>query len=313
MTRPSVHYLGAIPVSPDLWAYDQLAKNYKVRGDVEHWQSTLEEFIAKTEDHGLNHSTVNIQLATHFMELKKWDQATHFAEAAAQSGSGAAMLCAQQLAEGREDWMAAERFAQQLSERYPDGSWANWFLFCKRTGHGDLQSARGFADKWLEPIDQRPDLADPATLGYFYWLSGDTKKAMTCFRKGDRSNPNAYTCFNLILLGDEIGDTEARDETVRILLKSYRGVVPKACQVDEILRNSFGQPKPASVDLKAIDAVLVNSPPMSQGLNSWLVGLYLRNHGKPEDARRYLNAAMKLPGVHEWGQCSPRGCVARPW
>jgi hypothetical protein len=30
--------------------------------------------------------------------------------------------------------------------------------------------------------------------------------------------------------------------------------------------------------------------------------LYLKNHGKSEDARRYLRIAVELPGVDEWGK-----------
>jgi hypothetical protein len=231
---------------------------------LEHWQSTLEEFLAKTEDHGLSHAGANVQLANHFMELKRWGVVRPFAEAAAQSGAGWAMVCAERCAERLEDWAAAEGYARGVAERYPEGSWARWFLFCKRTGHGDLQAARAFAEEHLEPIDQRPDVANPVGIGYFYWLSGDTKKAMTWFRKAQETVPTPYTCFNLILLGDEIGDTETRDEAVRIPLKSHRKNAPKACQIYEILRRSFGdQGKPASVDLKAIDGVLRTAPPAS--------------------------------------------------
>ena len=73
--------------SPDQWAYELLAKNYKSRSDLQHWQSTLEEFLAKTEDHGLSHATVNVELAHHFMDQKQWDRARPYAEAAAQSGT----------------------------------------------------------------------------------------------------------------------------------------------------------------------------------------------------------------------------------
>ncbi len=308
-----------IRFSPDYWAYDRLAKNYKARGDLEHWQSTLEEFLAKTEDHGLTHATANVQLANHFMERKRWDLARPFAESAAQSGAGWAMVCAERCAEGLEDWQAAESYARGVAERYPRGSWARWFLFCKRTGHGDLPAARAFAEQHLEAIDESPDVAKPVAIGYFYWLNGDPKKAMTWFRKAHEATPTAYTCFNLILLGDEIGDTDTRDEALRILLKRFRNNAPKACQVYEILRRSFNdRSKPASVDLKAIDGALRAVPPASLGLNSHLVGLYLKNHGKPEDARRYLKAATELPGVHEWGRASRRtpcaawGMIRRP-
>ena len=91
----------------------------------------------------------------------------------------------------------------------------------------------------------------------------------------------------MIVLADEIGDNETRDETVRILLRNYRKPAPKACQVYEILRKTFhDQAKPVSVDLNAIEELLRGVSAESRSLNCWLVGMYLKNHGKPEDAWR---------------------------
>jgi hypothetical protein len=75
------------------------------------------------------------------------------------------------------------------------------------------------------------------------------------------------------------------------------------CQIYEILRRSFHDPAgPSAVDLKAIEKIMQPMAPSARGLNTWLVGLYLKNHGKPEDARRFLKAAVELRVVHEWGQ-----------
>ena len=41
--------------------------------------------------------------------------------------------------------------------------------------------------------------------------------------------------------------------------------------------------------------------PASHGLNSYPVGLNLKNRGKADDARRYLKTAIDLRGVYEWG------------
>ena len=65
---------------------------------------------------------------------------------------------------------------------------------------------------------------------------------------------------------------------------------------------STDKAKPASVDLKAIDRILQTVSPEFQGINNFLVGLFLKNHGKAEDARRYLKTAVESPGLHEWWQ-----------
>ena len=175
-----------IRFSPDHWAYDQLAKSYKAAGDLERRQSTLEEFLAKTEDHGLTHAQVQVELARHFMDLKQWDQAWPYAEAAASSWAQWAMMCAQRFAVARKDWKNAETYAERTSRRYTAQAWPYWYLFCLETGQGNLAAARSFAADYLKSIKDRPDQAAPAPVGYFYWMGGDTKNAMIWFRTHTR-------------------------------------------------------------------------------------------------------------------------------
>ncbi len=91
-------------------------------------------------------------------------------------------------------------------------------LFCIETGHGNLAGARECAVDYLKPINDQPNRAAPGPVGYFYWLSGDSKTAMIWFRNAYTRTPGPHTCFNLILLADEIGDSATRDEMIRVLL-----------------------------------------------------------------------------------------------
>jgi hypothetical protein len=165
------------------------------------------------------------------MELKEWDKAWPFAKTAAESGAQWAMTCAERCAEARGDWKEAGHYAEQVSRQYGPGAWFEWFLFCKRTGHGDVEAARASAEAYLQSADQRPDLAAPAPIGYFYWLCGDTQKAKTWFRNAYDQTPRYGTCLNMILIADEIGDTASRDEALRILLTNYRKTAPRVCRI----------------------------------------------------------------------------------
>lgn len=198
--------------------------------------------------------------------------------------------------------MTAENYAQMVSRRYPAEAWPYWFLFCKQTGHGDVAAARKFVDEFIKPINEQPELAEPAPIGYYYWLCDDPKTAMLWFRNAYAKTPSAFTCLNLITLGDEMGDSATRDEAIRILLSRFRRPAPVACEIYEILRKSLNDGKPESVDLNAIDEILDRSVPVSRSLNAYHVGLFLKNHGKAEDARRYLKLALDLPGNQEWGR-----------
>ena len=81
-------------------------------------------------------------IADDLMKSGRYAKAWPYAEAAAQTGAGWAMTCAQNCAEGLNKWEAAEQYARAWSKRYPGSMWTVWFVFCERTGHGDIAAAR---------------------------------------------------------------------------------------------------------------------------------------------------------------------------
>ena len=62
-------------LSPDLWASQTLAANYKAQGKIDRWLETLERFLANVEDLGLDHARVRVDIADYYMGLKQWDKA----------------------------------------------------------------------------------------------------------------------------------------------------------------------------------------------------------------------------------------------
>ncbi len=129
-----------IELSPDAWAYQSLAATYKEQGNPDRWKETLDEFLKKVEDPGLDHAKVRVEIANYYMGLKQWDKAKPYAEDAAATWAGWAMNCAAKCAEGEQDWQRAEAWYSRETERYPDSSWAVWYFFCKRTGQGNLEA-----------------------------------------------------------------------------------------------------------------------------------------------------------------------------
>ncbi len=268
---------------------------------MERWQATLDEFLDKTEDHGLSHAQVRVEIANHFMGLRQWDKAWPYAEAAAGSWAQWAMKCAWRCAEGRGDWVQAELWIRRLTERYPNGAWAMWLLFCKRTGHGDAESARAFTEHYLQSIGNRPDIAAHWALGYFYWLSGDMKKAMSFFRKAYDANPTIQNCLNLILIADELGDAAAFDEWIQTFLTKYPGQAAKSTRIYQIALKANAQGRLDPADLTEIEKIVddIGAPPR-QGDMDFIVGCYLKNHGKAEEGRRHLELIVKSPFATDW-------------
>ena len=176
--------------SPDAWAYEMIAANYKAKGDAARWKETLDDYLANVEDYGLDHARVRVQIADHFMEQKRWAEARPFAEAAAQTWAAWAMECAARCAEGSGDWDRAEFWIRQATERYAPSSWTAWYRFCKKSGHGDAKAAQAWTEDYLAGAVGRPDLAPPLVAGYFYWSIGSLKKARDSFARAIEANPS---------------------------------------------------------------------------------------------------------------------------
>jgi tetratricopeptide (TPR) repeat protein len=280
---------------PEYWAYEQLARIYKDRGDLRRWQETLEDFL-KVEDTGLEHAKVRVELADHYMASGQWAKAKPYAEAAAATWAGWAMECAQRCAEGMGDWEQAELWIRRVSERYPDTSSFRWYLFCERTGHGDAKAAREFAEQYLETIGG-PEAASPEAIGFFSWAGGRPKEALSWFQKAYQKAPTTHSGACVMLVADEIGETVTRDESLKTLVGKHRSEAPKTVGICEMFLKALEPGKEGSLDVQAIDRVLQSIPDDRRGNTEFIVGLYLRNHGKAGDARTYLERCANAPGV----------------
>ncbi len=137
----------ALPMAPDESTYRQLAGVYEKQGQEDKWLATLEEFLQRPRPgEGLDDARVRQTIALHFMERKQWEKAEPYAEEAAKTGAGWAMLTAGACQEGLKNWDAAEEHVRNAATTYSDGRLA-WYCFCRRTGHGDLDSARQTATR----------------------------------------------------------------------------------------------------------------------------------------------------------------------
>jgi tetratricopeptide (TPR) repeat protein len=278
---------------PDFWAVKMLADGYKARGDVQGWKRTVEDYLANAPEEGLDHARFQVELADHYMSEGLWAKARPHAEAAAETWAGWGMSCAQRCAEGSGDWPRAELWARRITERYAN-SWEEWFLFCKRTGHGDLGAARDATRRYLASVNERRDYSDRATVGLFYWAAGDPRRAAEVLKESYRVAPSGVACYLLILVSQEISDVASRDEYLDKLLSKHRAQAPIYCQLLEPLRD---KPK---FDLREIDQFLDGLDDDRRGDTEFLVGHLLKHHGKPEDARTYFARSSRSPKTNRW-------------
>ena len=286
--------------SPDRWAYQSLAACYQARGDIDRWKAALDDFLTKTEDAGLEHARVQVQLANYYIGQKRWAEAKKYADPAAETWAGWAMMCASRVDEGLKDWEDAELWIRRTSERYPNSSWPDWYLFCKRTGHGDVEAARAFVEEYVAAVEGRPDLANPEAIAYFYWSAGSPKKALAILDTVDAADPTPLYGTNRMLLTDELGDKARRDQILEELCTKLKDKAPKTISICQMIRDSLADDGKRPLDLAAVDKVLESIPPANRVSTEFVVGMYLRNRRQPDLARKYLQHVADSPQVYEW-------------
>ena len=287
-------------LSPDLWVYESLASCYEARGDRDRWKATLDDFLAKTEDSGLQHAKVRVQLAKYLMKQKRWADAKKYAEPAAETWAAWAMTCASQCNEGLKDWERAELWIRRTAERYPGSSWAAWYLFCKRTGHGDVEAARAFAEAYLAAVEDRPDLAG-AEAGRLLLLVGreDQEGARVPGEGVCGSRLAAVEGIALILLADELGDKLRRGKMLDEFCNRFAAKWPRVVAIARLSRDANGDAK-RPLDLAAVERLLDRLPASSRGNTEFLVGKYLFNRGQRESSRTHLQQAADARETQAW-------------
>ena len=294
-----------------------LAACYEAKGDLDRWKATLDEYLAKTEDAGLEHAKVRVQLANYLMSRGRFAEAKPYAEAAAETWAGWAMTCAAKCDEGLDDWERAELWTRRTTERYPGSSWSDWYLFCKRTGHGDVEAARAFADAYLAAVEDRPDLPEPKQLGFFFWSAGKTKKALEYLEKAYAESPAFVEGIALILLADELGDAPRRGKMLDDFCNRFAAKWPRVVAIARLFRDANGDAKRRSTSRPSRDSS-TGCPPASRGNTEFLVGKYLLNRGQRESSRHAPPASRRrtrdagLAPADRHGLAAVVGCQEGP-
>jgi tetratricopeptide (TPR) repeat protein len=297
----TVHFLtDYIAISPDAWAYELLARTYRSQGDSARWLATLLDFLKQSDDSGPDQARIRVQIAEYFMEQGQWARAWPYAEQAAAIPDRAAMICAERCAVGLQDWKNAEFWARRTAEWYPAESWDEWFLFCKRTGRGDVESARALARMHVGDASGRSDSFRAQDLGFFHWLCGDLKSALDSFRSACRSYRAVEPGFYAVLVADALGDGTSSESLYQSFVKQHERDAPKTIQIWEILREGTNGPNRNTFDSRPIDQIISALADENRWHMQFLVGEYLACHGREGLARAYLDRSAKSPYATKW-------------
>lgn len=292
--------------SADRWAFQELADCYKQRGDEARWKATLDGFLEKVEDHGLDHAKVRVDIAEALMKGGRYDQARPYAEAAAQSWAAWAMQTAQKCAEGQQDWKAAENWARNQSERYPDSSAYLWVEFCYRTGRGDTDAARDWTLSFLDGLAARGQEGQALLVrGYLEILNGKPAEAIGPLqqlidRKGENIANHKMGVLTLASAAAQVSDNKLLGPALDQAISEYAENAPKFCGVMAKVREAVAKGAPDAFDRQAVDKLINDTPEVAKGTPAFIVASYLAGLKRHDEAKPYWRLAAGNGGGSFW-------------
>ncbi|HKB03639.1 MAG TPA: hypothetical protein VKD90_15555, partial [Gemmataceae bacterium] len=323
-----------VRLSPDRAGYQALAGVFKDQGNTDRWKETLDDYL-KTEDSGLAHAGVRVELARHFMARKEFDKAKPYADAAAETAAAWAMLCAADVYEGLKDWETAEKWVRETAEHY-ETSRQTWLFWCVRTGKGDLAAARRLALERVELLRGTRDRNQLILSAACFILCEKPADAYEALHRQVTANPNdRLLAMQAALLADELGKTAERDELLAQVVKRSKAIEKKKADPKpaDPKADPKTPPKPAAKKTPATDpetqaklatlfkeigelaslfiaALAPDAKPdleaiakAIEGVHAdyrceaqYLSGRFLELHGHPTQARKYYEACAETGG-----------------
>ncbi|MFO7906837.1 MAG: tetratricopeptide repeat protein [Pirellulaceae bacterium] len=211
----AIKYLkAAIELQPSRGVYLSLAKAYDGLGQEDKWFATMKEYL-ELPNLGLSQYRFREKIALRLRLKGQWEEALPYAEEAASSYASYGLLAAARCHEGLGNWEKANDYYKANANRYPHSGYLPWYLFCRRTGKGNVKPVRERVQQQLENPAMRKAERYPSSTAAFYVLEDNLKKAVQIYEKVFHEADNPYYGLHAALIADELGQTERRDTALR--------------------------------------------------------------------------------------------------
>jgi tetratricopeptide (TPR) repeat protein len=306
-------------VPPEVEAWKQLAAVYLQQNKTDRWLATLDEYL-KQPDFGLSRHSVQSEVAHHFMNKKEWEKALPYAKGAAECYSAWGLLCAGKCCEGLKQWDEAEKYARACSERY-ESSGLEWYLFCRRSGHGDLDSARKLAQSSVEKAAKMAVKPDHFNFTTYHLLEKQPEKALTEIEQALGKTPGSIDLLWAAVVADQAKDAKKRDAFLDRIrkpaekpdagkandaVKKAEGPGDGAKPLADLIVDDLAKGGKGRVDIAAADKLFAPLDPWYASWCRFLLGQYLDLRGQTESANTLWKQALSCPqlGGHRTIACS---------
>lgn len=177
-----------------------------------------------------------------------------------------------------------------------------WYFYCRRTGHGDLDAARGLARRYLENADTLGAPEATTHIGMFHDLEGNPAPALKLAEKELAERGDPCCGLSVALLADERKDPKTRDAALkeaRTRGSQYVSVVTHQKRTElaglaAMIADDLAAGAKGRIDLAAAAQLCAKATPNDQQFFLWFLGKYLDLHGKPKEAEKCWKQCLAI-------------------
>ena len=303
-----------LAVLPSQDSYRQLAVLYKMQRNDAEWVSLLEQSLSSPAI-GLEHVRCRVDLASHYQRVGDVPAAQVHADLAAESGADWALLCAADIHEKLQDWNGAEERLKQASDRFAEKS-VDWYFWCRRTGHGDLEEARQRAEKVVPLLESHSYTRQKFQAALFHDLEGRPEKALEILKAAAKQSDDPYVKLHAALIADELGQAGERDELLADTIQTTEFAKHSAGELARNFRDAVVGKKNKAFDPKINEWRLRKTSAGEPTDWHYLIGQFLVLRDRIDEGIPYLQQAAissrgDIPGATLAGVALARRGVKR--
>lgn len=274
-----------------------LAALYFKQGDLEKWEQTFLDFL-ETEDLGLAHAQAHERLAWGLARRGLFERAKPHAVAAGNTWSAWGLRVASHICECLAEWEESEAWIREMSTSYPTSSAHHWYFWCRRTGRGDVDSARALAQRYFDNPNYPSNRNAAITRGVYHLLEGDYDSSLENYRKAAGYYSSFTPNFMQIQLARELGNKRIEQEALAAMQTHIDELGDKTDEVDRGAIDIFGvikRQETTDEEIAHIDRQLRLMDTSNRCVFAYFFARELEAMGRSDDAIAYFRKSVRIP------------------
>jgi tetratricopeptide (TPR) repeat protein len=279
-----------ITVSPDYVGYEALSQVYKNQKMDDRWLATLNEYLTHGSDYGLQYANVQSEIAHYYMNKRDFKKALPYADAAASTASAWGLLCAADAHTGVGDWTTAEQLIVEAMNHYSESPY-NWYVWCSRTGHGDIASAGQSLADYFAGKGSKLGMEDTARFAFLKMGQLKNTEALTILRRRMKLWPGPNSALHIAAIDDELHDVADRDAMLD-RIQSLPDHNEPLGRFAALLRDAIKSGPAAAPDAAAIDSILKSATANDRVCVWAITGRFLEDRGHSAEAVGYFKRCI---------------------